>query len=553
MEQMRVLIAIALSFLVFFLWSVIFPGKKPESPAPEKQPQAQVEKPVIATEATKPVEKIEKKAFEARTEVVSGKTARLITIDTPFFRAIISEKGAVIKSLVLKHYRETVEKDSPLKELVASEVDTKVTGISFADGSVPALKGAIFSTSRKEQTITINQDAQDLRFEWTSPRGITFQKIYTFSPNSYLIGLNVVINNQSKIAIRDRFSIGIEKYFESSKNRFGFEGPSAYINNSLEQVKVKKIKEHDTMEGDIEWLALQDRYFMSSIIPQEDTVAIMKMALLPDNRLVSNYIMPVYNFDSGSRKNYKFDLFLGPKSMKVLSGFDNNLKKSINFGWFDILAKPCLWFMNFIYDNVVGNYGIAIIIITIVSKLILWPLGSKSYKSMNEMKKLQPLMTELREKYKGDKQRMNQELMALYKTYKINPMGGCLPMVVQMPVFFALYRMLYEAIELRHAPFFLWINDLAAPDRLFHFDISIPFMQPPIGIPVLTLIMGATMILQQKMTPSPGDPTQAKMMMLMPVIFTAIFVNFSSGLVLYWLFNNLLSIGQQYYIAKKSA
>lgn len=553
MEQMRVLIAIALSFLVFFLWSVFFPGKKAEIPAPEKQMQAQVEQSVKGAEAVNTVGKIEKKIFEAKTAVVSNKVARLITIETPFFRAIISEKGAVINSLVLKHYRETIEEDSPLKELVASEVDTKAIAISFADGSVPALKEAIFTTVRKEQIINVIDDAQELRFEWTSPRGVTFQKIYTFSPNSYLIGLNVVISNQSNAAIRDRFSIGLEKYFESSKNRFGFEGPSAYINGSLEQVKVKKIKEHDTMEGEIEWLALQDRYFMSSIIPQADTIAIMKMALLTDNRLVSNYILPIYNFDSGSRKSYDFDLFFGPKSMRVLSEFDNSLKKSINFGWFDILAKPCLWFMNFLYDNVVGNYGIAIIIITIVSKLILWPLGSKSYKSMNEMKKLQPLMTELREKYKDDKQRMNQELMALYKTYKINPMGGCLPMVVQMPVFFALYRMLYEAIELRHAPFLLWINDLAAPDRLFHFDISIPFMQPPIGIPVLTLIMGATMILQQKMTPSPGDPTQAKMMMLMPVIFTAIFVNFSSGLVLYWLFNNLLSIGQQYYIAKKRA
>ena len=169
------------------------------------------------------------------------------------------------------------------------------------------------------------------------------------------------------------------------------------------------------------------------------------------------------------------------------------------------------------------------------------------------MKRLQPLMAEIREKYKDDKKMMNQEIMSLYKTYKINPMGGCLPMVMQIPVFFALYRMLYSAIELRHAPFFLWINDLSAPDRLFHFSFSIPFMQPPYGIPVLTVIMGATMLLQQKMSPPPGDPTQAKMMMLMPIVFTVIFINFSSGLVLYWLINNILSIAQQTYIQKKYA
>jgi YidC/Oxa1 family membrane protein insertase len=209
--------------------------------------------------------------------------------------------------------------------------------------------------------------------------------------------------------------------------------------------------------------------------------------------------------------------------------------------------------MNLLY-GVIPNYGIAIIVLTLLIKIVLWPLGSKSYKSMSEMKKIQPLMKEIREKHKDDKKKMNEEVMSLYRTYKINPLGGCLPMVVQLPVFFALYRMLYQAIELRHAPFFLWIDDLSAPDRLFQFPIDhIPFMEPPYGIPVLTLIMGASMLLQQKMSPPMGDPTQAKMMMFMPVIFTVIFINFSSGLVLYWLVNNLLSIAQQYYIQKKYA
>ena len=183
---------------------------------------------------------------------------------------------------------------------------------------------------------------------------------------------------------------------------------------------------------------------------------------------------------------------------------------------------------------------------------LLWPLGAKSYKSMNQMKRMQPLMAEIREKYKNDKKKMNEEMMGLYRTYKVNPMGGCLPMVLQLPVFLALYNMLYGAIELRHAPFMLWINDLSAPDRLFHFGFNIPFMNPPAGIPVLTIIMGATMFLQQKMTPTPGDPSQAKIMMFMPLIFTVIFINFPSGLVLYWLVNNILSMGQQFFTQKKA-
>jgi YidC/Oxa1 family membrane protein insertase len=171
---------------------------------------------------------------------------------------------------------------------------------------------------------------------------------------------------------------------------------------------------------------------------------------------------------------------------------------------------------------------------------------------MSQMKKLQPLIQEIKEKYGSDRKKINEETMKLYKTYKINPLGGCLPMLVQLPVFLALYRMLYQAIELRHAPFFGWINDLSAPDRLFRFDFSIPFMQPPYGIPVLTLVMGASMLLQQKMSPPMGDPTQAKMMMLMPLVFTFIFINFSSGLVLYWLVNNIISMAQQYYITQKT-
>jgi YidC/Oxa1 family membrane protein insertase len=171
---------------------------------------------------------------------------------------------------------------------------------------------------------------------------------------------------------------------------------------------------------------------------------------------------------------------------------------------------------------------------------------------MNEMKKLQPIMEKIREKYKDDKKKMNEEIMGLYKTYKINPLGGCLPMVAQIPVFFALYQMLYGTIELRHAPFFGWIRDLSAPDRLFRFGFEIPYMEGPTGIPVLTIIMGGTMLLQQKLAPPVGDPTQAKMMMFMPIIFTIIFINFSSGLVLYWLVQNTLSIAQQYYVTKKA-
>ena len=216
-----------------------------------------------------------------------------------------------------------------------------------------------------------------------------------------------------------------------------------------------------------------------------------------------------------------------------------------------MIAKPLLYALRF-FHKYVGNWGLAIIILTILIKVLFWPLTHKSYKSMKEMQKLQPYMAKLREKHKGNKEQLNKELMSLYKTYKVNPVGGCLPMVIQIPVFFALFRILGNSIELRHAPFIFWINDLSAPDRLFSFAFKIPFMSPPYGIPILTLLMGASMLIQQKMTPTPGDPTQAKIMMFLPVVFTVMFINFPSGLVLYWLVNNILSIGQQYRIIKSS-
>jgi YidC/Oxa1 family membrane protein insertase len=289
---------------------------------------------------------------------------------------------------------------------------------------------------------------------------------------------------------------------------------------------------------------------VSAIIPKEAREAGMKLAI-PEKVLETTYIDPSGAVAPGTERTYQYAVYFGPKSLETLDLAGTDLARIVDFGFFDIIAKPLLHAMNFIH-KFIPNYGIVIIIITIMVKILFWPLSNKSYKSMSQMKKLQPKMAELRAKYKHDKKVMNQELMNLYKLYKINPLGGCLPMVLQIPVFFAFYKMLYQAIELRHAPFFLWINDLAAPDRLFTFGFKVPLMSPPYGIPVLTLIMGASMFFQQKMSPPPGDPTQAKMMMFMPIFFTFIFINFPSGLVLYWLVNNILSMVQQKYVTQKT-
>ena len=557
MEQARLVIAIALSVMVFLAWQFFFVDKDAvQKPAPQtKQPPSQQEPVKAAQPYPKETQAVPTDQTGVTDSQVStpGRIAQTITVDTPLYRVKLSENGAAITSFVLKNYRETVHEDSPLKELLPQENPIETVLIGFAGKSLPGLDNAVFSTHFNVETVNIKDSAQEITFSWKSARGVLVEKTYKFSPDSYLIGLNIAIKNGSDQTIQDKLFVALTSTVPNDTRMYGFEGPSALIDKSLEEVKIKNIADQNTYAGNVKWVTLQDRYFMMSVIPEQVGEASMRLYLKGDDLIEAQYALPDGAIGPGTQHTYPYLLFFGPKSMDILGAAGHSLKKALNFGMFDILAKPCVWLMNRLY-SVIPNYGIAIIILTLLIKGVLWPLGSKSYKSMSEMKKIQPLMKEIREKHKNDKKKMNEEVMGLYRTYKINPLGGCLPMVVQLPVFFALYRMLYQAIELRHAPFFLWIDDLSAPDRLFRFDIAkIPFMEPPYGIPVLTIVMGATMLLQQKMSPPMGDPTQAKMMMFMPLIFTVIFINFSAGLVLYWLVNNVLSISQQYYIQKKYA
>ena len=556
MEQARLLIAIVLSALIFLLWQFFFVDKDANQQSAKKTAQPPVKEEQVMESKPYPKEREvarTDKTSTTETEISApGIIPRTITVDTPFYQVQLSEKGAGFSSFILKKYREKVAKDSPLKELIPQKDSIETVLLGFAGKSLPGLDNAVFSASLTADTVNIRDAAQDISFSWESDEGVVVEKTYRFSPDSYLIGLDVTIKNGSDRSIQDKLFIALKSSTPGDTRMYGFEGPSALINEKLEEVKIKDIEEKNTFTGKVTWVATQDRYFMMSVIPDQVEEAGMRLFLKGDDLLEVQYLNPDGDIRPGTQHTYQYWLFFGPKSMEVLKSAGHDLGKALNFGMFTVLAKPCVWLMNRLY-SVIPNYGIAIIILTILIKGVLWPLGSKSYKSMSEMKKIQPLMKEIREKYKNDKKKMNEEVMSLYRTYKINPLGGCLPMVVQLPVFFALYRMLYQAIELRHAPFFLWIDDLSAPDRLFNFGFSIPFMEPPYGVPVLTIIMGATMLLQQKMSPPMGDPTQAKMMMFMPLIFTVIFINFSAGLVLYWLVNNILSISQQYYIQKKYA
>jgi YidC/Oxa1 family membrane protein insertase len=545
MDQMRLLVALVLSFLVFMLWNVFFGQETKPRPTPQLQQEARVE------------EKAQPKAAVAQPEAAPpavAKTepqrpARQLTVETPLYKVGLTENGASINSFVLKRYHVGVSPDSPLQDLLPENGALNALFVGMG-GVAAGLEDAVFQAKLNGDQLSLTDGSREVVFAYTSPNGVQVEKVYRFSADSYLIGFEVRVANLTDKPIKDSLVVGVRNTLAAKKSSYVFEGPAALVDRSLQQVEFDDIAKKGNLSGNVRWMSIESRYFMLGLIPLKEQPAAVRISAQPNHVVESRYIEPEQTLAPGANEVYPFELFFGPKSLTLLRAAGHDLDKAIDFGFFDLLAKPCLWVLNYIY-SVIPNYGMAIIILTILTKVLLWPLGTKSYKSMSQMKKMQPLIQEVREKYKDDRKKMNEAVMGLHKTYGINPLGGCLPLVVQIPFFFALYRMLDSAIELRHAPFLLWINDLSAPDRLFHFDFSIPFMDPPYGIPVLTLIMGATMLLQQKMTPATGDPTQAKMMMLMPVVFTFIFINFSAGLVLYWLVNNVLSIGQQYYTQKK--
>ena len=302
--------------------------------------------------------------------------------------------------------------------------------------------------------------------------------------------------------------------------------------------QIDKIKESMEFNKNYAYAGFDEGFFAFIWMPESDSKP--KLTILKTEK---NIPVMRLSTDKGSISG---KLYFGPKESKTLQSLNVKAEKIIDFGWFDIIAKPLILGLKF-SNRFTHNYGIDIILLTILIKLIFYPLSVKSYRSMKKMQELQPLIKKLKEKYPNDKQKLNQEMMDIYKTKGINPMGGCLPMIIQIPVFFALYKGLSSAIELRHAPFMFWINDLSAPEDLFSFTVA-GYVLP---IRILPLIMGITQVIQQKMTPTSVDPMQEKMMLFMPIVFTFMFWGFPSGLVLYWLINNVISIGQQYYINKQ--
>lgn len=554
--EKRTILAFALSFAVLIIWSLLF------SPVQKKIPEngndlngktdEALTEPWGTAQSTD--HKVSNSPYETQNNLKTEAKEKEVEIDTPLYSAVFSNRGPSIKSFRLKKYHQTIAPDSPPVELanLEKEIGDFLT-IGFKDSLTTHSKKTIYQVDQKNIRLSPESLPMDLVFRVVTSSGLSINQTFRFYSDQYAIDSTIEVINQSGETINGTFTAELSVMPPTEKHGYySYIGFAILLNNEVDEVEFEESIQENTRKGLIDWMAYEDDYFISAVIPAEPQKAFFEGHLLRSGVLSATYSQPSVSLNSFQHLSSQFTLYFGPRDLKTMKQVGGNLDRAVNFGWTDIIARPLLYALHF-FNKYIHNYGVSIIILTVLIKILFWPLTHKSYKSMKEMQKLQPRMAKIREKYKGNKEQLNKEMMALYKTYKVNPMGGCLPMLVQIPVFFALFRILGSAIELRHAPFCLWIIDLSAPDRLFNFKFSIPFMEPPYGIPVLTLLMGASMFVQQKMTPTTGDPAQAKIMLLLPIIFTVMFINFPSGLVLYWLVNNLLSIGQQYRILKKSA
>lgn len=539
MDNKNALLAILFSFIILLGYQYFFVPAPPENMevAENVQEQSVTEQQPVKSQVQSSSSQI---VLPTPTPVTSKTTREpeKVTVETDLYTAVISDSGGTIESFMLENYRETIDEGSNGKQLILNKPEDGFP-LQFAWGDV--VPGDI-QYALETKAVQFLDDRGELKMS-AGGEGLVIEKTYAFQKDSYLIDLIVTVKNSTGQTLQGTPQVKqVNSPFQqkTTANRFLFSGPAYFQNNLLSEVDTDDFEEGPkSIQGIFDWVAYEGTYFMCAIVP-ESKVQSTYTVQGSENLVHTNLTGSLDTLASGQEITYKYKIFYGPKKLSLLQEIGHNLDKSVDFGWFDIIARPTLALLNFLY-NFIGNYGVAIILVTIIIKVIFWYPSQKGLRSMKNMQKLQPKMMKIKEKYKDDPQAMNREVMNLYRTYKVNPLGGCWPMLLQIPVFFALYKVLLMCIELRHAPFMLWITDLSAPDRLW-IGFEIPWLG---GLPVLTLLMGASMFIQQKLNPTTLDPMQARMMMMLPVVFTFMFLSFASGLVLYWFVSNLLAILQQ--------
>ena len=465
----------------------------------------------------------------------------------PFTNEVISGHIALTGAQLvdvnfLKHFDKRPPEGEPIQFLHHSQ-QSRGAHIFFGESGFLATPD-IKTPGRKTQWTAKNtygvMGEGAIEMSWENGSGLRFEKSFSFTPNSYLLVVRDQVINQStkKVPLYAYAQfVRTEPVLDAGQMLApaDFQGPMGYLDKERVQHAYEDVRKGDQhQDASSGWVGFSDKYFLAALIPGE-TEKLKKYYFDYDPPMYRvGSVSMQHSIEPGEMVSFETNLFIGPKEIRSLENQKRSLERAIDYGWLHFIAVPLVDLLLF-FNDFLHNYGLSIICLTFLVKALFYPLADKSYRSMNAMKKLQPKVEELRRQFGKDKTRLNQEMMQLYQNNKVNPLGGCLPVVVQIPVFIALYEVLYLSVEMRHAPFFLWIHDLSVQDPYY----------------VLPLLMGLSMLAQTAMNPAPADPLQAKIMWILPVVFTFMFLSFPAGLVLYWLVNNLLSIAQQGYIMKK--
>ncbi len=563
-ESRNLVIMIAVSFLILLGWQYFY-----EMPR-QKVLQEQLE---IAKEAEEAKAKqIEFAPSTAAPEKAATNLSREETLGLSKRIAIVSRKlhgsialkGARLDDLTFVQYRQAVEPTSP-PVVLFSPSGTEAAyfaefGWAGAAGGSIAVPNAETMWQSNRKTLTPEMPVQ---LKWDSPQGVRFTITIALDEN-YMFTVTQAVENKTLSPIQVAPYALLSRTIHQLHREFliSHEGALGVLNGILYEETYHDLTEdaprYEQVKG---WLGIADKYWLSALVPAQDTPFNVRFNYQPKgdlHRYQVDAIKEAVTVEPATRMEIMQRLFAGPKELELLENYETSLAipmfdHAVDFGWLYFLTKPIFITLKY-FHQFLGNFGLAILALTIIIKLLLFPLANKSFRSMGEMKRLHPKMMELRERYKNDKLLLNQEMMALYKREKVNPMAGCLPILVQIPIFFALYKVLFITIEMRHAPFYGWINDLSAPDPTTVFNLfgllpfSLPVWLPVIG--VWPLLMGVTMYVQQLLNPTPPDPVQAKVMKALPFVFVFILAPFPAGLVIYWTWSNLLSILQQYVITR---
>ncbi len=538
MDTQRLILVLIFSFSAFMLieaWQRESRG--PVSPTAETKEQ----KP--STEVTpKPSVKLEPPGSRDASTPAQSKAGpiELVRVTTDVLAVEIDTAGATLARVELPRHRATVDTKKNFVLLERTPQHSYIAQSGLIGEGLPN-HNSRFVASAKEFALREGEERLEVRFESHAADGVVVSKILSFERSSYLVKLRQEIQNNGTVVVEPH------GYYQLVRDGNPPEGDSkmlpTYTGVAIynQKDKFQKVAFEDITKGktpysktaDDGWIGVVQHYFVAAWIAPEKVIREFYTKRLDDNFYAAGVIIPLGKVEPGASVTQAVALYLGPQDQDKLPSIAEGLDLTVDYGWLTVIAVPLFWVLKTFYASV-GNWGVAIILLTVIIKLLFYPLSAASYRSMAKMRVLAPKLQRLKEQYGDDRQRMQQAMMELYKTEKINPLGGCLPIVVQIPVFIALYWVLLASFELRQAPFMLWIDDLAAADPYY----------------ILPVLMGATMIIQTRLNPEPPDPVQAKLMKIMPIAFSIFFFFFPAGLVLYWLVNNVLSIAQQWQITR---